>query len=100
MIPFQSQIICDGELLYIYDPDLKQVVISALQKLGGVSPAMLLVSSSATNHFDIKILKEAKLNLTFEAVPKKIQDSTFKKVTISFDGIRLILSNIFDLMIT
>ena len=83
--PFQSQIICDGELLYLYDPDLKQVVISTLQKLGGVSPAMLLVSSSATDHFDIKILKKAKLNLTFEAVPKKIQYSTFKKVTISFD---------------
>ena len=94
--PFQSQIICDGELLYLYDPDLKQVVISALQKLGGVSPAMLLVSSSATDHFDIKILKKAKLNLTFEAVPKKIQDSTFKKVTISFDGSVLSKMHILD----
>tara|TARA_B100000035_G_scaffold314796_1_gene332359 strand:+ start:11052 stop:11654 length:603 start_codon:yes stop_codon:yes gene_type:complete len=93
--PFKSQIICDGELLYLYDPDLKQVVISALQKLGGVSPAMLLVSSSATDHFDIKTLEKAKLKI-FEAIPKKIQDSTFKKVTIYFDDAILSEMHILD----
>lgn len=84
--PFKSQIICDGELLYLYDPDLKQVVISALQKLGGVSPAMLLVSSSATDYFNINKLKKTNPKDIFEAVPKKLQDSTFKKVTILFNN--------------
>ena len=94
--PFQSQIICDGELLYLYDPDLKQVVISALQKLGGVSPAMLLVSSAATEHFDIKRLETTNLKISFEAVPKKIQESTFKKVTIFFDDTVLSGMHILD----
>ena len=35
--PSKSQLISDGELLYLYDPDLKQVVISQLKKFGGLA---------------------------------------------------------------
>ena len=38
----------------LYDPDLKQVVISQLKKLGGVSPAMLLVNRDIESLFDSK----------------------------------------------
>lgn len=83
--PFKSQIICDGELLYLYDPDLKQVVISPLQKLGGVSPAMLLVSSSASNYFNIHRLENDSSEQAFEAIPKNLGDTSFKKVFIYFN---------------
>ena len=36
--PAKSQLISDGELLYLYDPDLKQVVISQLKKLSRSAP--------------------------------------------------------------
>ena len=45
-------LISDGELLYLYDPDLKQVVISQLKKIGGVSPAMLLVTKDIESLFN------------------------------------------------
>ena len=49
--PFQNEVVSDGELLYLYDPDLKQVVVSPLSKLGGVSPAMLLVATNIKTIF-------------------------------------------------
>lgn len=94
--PFQSQIICDGELLYLYDPDLKQVIISALSKLGGISPAMLLVSTSTAKHFNIRTVTRNNSQFVFEAQPKKNQEATFKKVLIYFNNKKLSQMNIFD----
>jgi outer membrane lipoprotein carrier protein len=83
--PIQSQIISDGELLYLYDPDLKQVVISSLKKLGGVSPAMLLVSSSASEHFIVKSIRATDHISIYEATPKNPQEASFSKVLIHFN---------------
>ena len=83
--PIQSQIISDGELLYLYDPDLKQVVISQLKKLGGISPAMLLVSSSASKYFIINSVEQTGYKNTFEAIPKNLQEASFSKVLIHFN---------------
>ena len=84
--PFESQIISDGELLYLYDPDLKQVVISSLDKLGGVSPAMLLVSGDIHNSFKLNYLKNIESRDWFQAIPKDKTRSTFKSVLINFEA--------------
>ena len=84
--PFESQIISDGELLYLYDPDLKQVVISSLDKLGGVSPAMLLVSGDIHNFFKLNYLKNIEARDWFQAIPKDKTRSTFKSVLINFEA--------------
>ena len=84
--PFKSQIISDGELLYLYDPDLKQVVISSLDKLGGVSPAMLLVSGDTHNSFKLNYLKNIESRDWFQAIPKDKSKSTFKSVLINFES--------------
>ena len=84
--PFESQIISDGELLYLYDPDLKQVVISSLDKLGGVSPAMLLVSGDTHNSFKLNYLKNIESRDWFQAIPKDKSKSTFKSVLINFEA--------------
>ena len=84
--PFESQIVSDGELLYLYDPDLKQVVISSLKKLGGVSPAMLLVSGDISNSFELSYLENIESNNWFEAVPKDKSRTTFKSVLINFEA--------------
>ena len=83
--PFKSQIISDGDLLYLYDPDLKQVVISPLDKLGGVSPAMLLVSEEISNAFNVIYLKSLDSKDWFQAVPKDKSQTTFKSVLIHFE---------------
>ena len=84
--PFESQIISDGELLYLYDPDLKQVVISSLDKLGGISPAMLLVSGDIHNLFKLNYLKNIESRDWFQAIPKDKSKSTFKSVLINFEA--------------
>jgi chaperone LolA len=82
--PSKSQLISDGELLYLYDPDLKQVVISQLKKLGGVSPAMLLVNRDIKSLFEISIIKDKNGNNWFKAVPQEPEKANFKEVFINF----------------
>ena len=82
--PSKSQLISDGELLYLYDPDLKQVIISQLKKLGGVSPAMLLVNRDIESLFDISIIQDRKGINWFKALPKEPERANFKEVFISF----------------
>ena len=82
--PSKSQLISDGELLYLYDADLKQVVISQLKKLGGVSPAMLLVNRDIKSLFEISIIKDKNGNNWFKAVPQEPEKANFKEVFINF----------------
>jgi outer membrane lipoprotein carrier protein len=84
--PYESQIISDGELLYLYDPDLKQVIISSLDKLGGISPAMLLVSGDISNSFDLNYVKNIESKNWFQATPKDKLLTTFKSVLINFEA--------------
>ena len=82
--PSKSQLISDGELLYLYDPDLKQVVISQLKNLGGVSPAMLLVNREIENLFEISVIQDRKGINWFKAVPQEPEKANFKEVFINF----------------
>jgi outer membrane lipoprotein carrier protein len=82
--PSKSQLISDGELLYLYDPDLKQVVISQLKKFGGLSPAMLLVTSDIESLFEITIVQDEKGTDWFRALPLEPEKANFKEVFINF----------------
>ena len=82
--PSKSQLISDGELLYLYDPDLKQVVISQLKKFGGVSPAMLLVTSDIESLFEVSIIQDEKGVGWFLALPHEPEKANFKEVFINF----------------
>jgi outer membrane lipoprotein carrier protein len=94
--PSKSQLISDGELLYLYDPDLKQVVISQLKKIGGVSPAMLLVTRDIENIFEISSIRDEKGIDWFKAVPHEPEKANFKKVFISFTEDKLKRMKIID----
>ena len=87
--PSKSQLISDGELLYLYDPDLKQVVISQLKKFGGVSPAMLLVTSDIESLFEITIIQDKKGVSWFRALPHEPEKANFKEVFINFSQKKL-----------
>ena len=82
--PSKNQLISDGELLYLYDPDLKQVVISQLKKFGGLSPAMLLVTSDIESLFEITIVQDEKGTDWFRALPLEPEKANFKEVFINF----------------
>ena len=82
--PSKSQLISDGELLYLYDPDLKQVIISQLKNLGGVSPTMLLVTPNIENFFEVNIIQDEKGNDWFRVLPHEPEKANFKEVFINF----------------
>jgi len=44
--PFEQLIVGDGEQVWIYDPDLKQVTVRAMGKALGATPAALLAGSA------------------------------------------------------
>ena len=94
--PSKSQLISDGELLYLYDPDLKQVVISQLKKIGGVSPAMLLVTSDVGSLFEISNVQDSKGVSWFKALPHEPKKANFKKVFINFKQGKLQRMRIID----
>ena len=94
--PSKSQLISDGELLYLYDPDLKQVVISQLKKIGGISPAMLLVASNVGSLFKISNIRDSKGVNWFKALPHKPEKANFKKVFINFKQGKLKRMRIID----
>jgi outer membrane lipoprotein carrier protein len=81
--PYQQLLVSDGDKLWSYDPDLKQVTVKKLGQAFGSSPAALLAGDSLEDNF---ILKDAGAVEGFEfveAVPKA-QDGTFERVRIGF----------------
>ena len=82
--PVKSQLISDGELLYLYDPDLKQVINRKLKKIGGVSPAMLLVTRDIESLFKVSIIQDEKGVSWFKALPHEPEKANFKEVFINF----------------
>lgn len=81
--PYQQLLVSDGDRLWSYDPDLKQVTVKKLGAALGSSPAALLAGESLEGAF---VLKDAGTVEGFEfveAVPKA-QDGTFERVRIGF----------------
>jgi len=94
--PFQNEVVSDGELLYLYDPDLKQVVVSPLSKLGGVSPAMLLVATNIKTIFITNQVQDKKGINWFRSIPRDKDQAFFKEVYINFDDFKLNIMRIID----
>ena len=87
--PSKNEIISDGEFLYLYDPDLKQVIVSKLDKQITMSPAMLLVSDNIHEFFNTKLILNSSNKTQYEATPKDLERAFFKRVVFKFNLDRL-----------
>ena len=83
--PSKNEIISDGEFLYLYDQDLKQVIVSKLNKQLGMSPAMLLVSDNVHESFNTKLISNSSNIKKYEATPKDLESAFFKQVIFNFN---------------
>ena len=88
-VPSKNEIISDGEFLYLYDQDLKQVVVSKLDKQISMSPAMLLVSDNIHEFFNTKLILNSSNKTQYEATPKDLERAFFKRVFFKFNLDRL-----------
>jgi len=87
--PSENEIVSDGEFLYLYDPDLKQVIVSKLDRQINMSPAMLLMSDNVNEFFNTKLIANSKNNNKFIAEQKNEEEAFFKKVIFNFKDNKL-----------
>lgn len=82
--PYEQQIISDGQQVFLFDVDLQQVTIRALEQVLGTSPAALLAGGPAVESgFILTRLQTLNGLQRVQARPKQ-KDSGFQVVIISF----------------
>ena len=86
--PLEQLLVSDGERIWLYDPDLQQVTIQAMDKRLSHTPALLLSGdvSQLQESFDIEWSKGGSVQ-DFTLTPKEA-DSMFDSLRVSFsDGV-------------
>lgn len=83
--PYEQLIVGDGVKLWMYDADLRQVTVKAMDRAIGSSPAALLAGSNEIGrHFDLKDMGKRGTLEWLEATPKD-KESTFESVRMGFN---------------
>lgn len=94
--PYSQLLVGDGEKVWMYDPDLRQVTVKKMSAALGGSPAALLVSSGdLEKNFSLRELGEREGLEWLEATPKAA-DSGFEKLQLGFAGNDLKAMELFD----
>lgn len=94
--PYSQLLVGDGEKVWIYDPDLRQVTTKKVGAALGGTPAALLAGDNAfEKNFSLHELGEREGMAWLEAVPKA-QDSGFEKIRLGFAGNDLKAMELFD----
>ncbi len=88
--PFAQLIIADGTHVWVYDPDLAQVVVRPFDQQLADTPALLFGGDANRigERFTVKLLEDAGNRLHFELTPKD-EDSLFETLTVRFHKKRL-----------
>lgn len=95
--PYQNQIISDGDRLYMYDQDLRQVSINPIAKVAGSTPLLIVAGKNIEKYFTLKNLDDdSNQNIKWvEAVPKE-ESAGFSKVILGLTENKLSVMKIVD----
>ena len=99
--PYSQLLLGDGEKVWIYDPDLRQVTVKKVGAALGGSPAALLAGDSSLDknsldkNFTLSEAGEREGIEWLEAIPKST-DSGFEKIRLGFVGADLKSMELFD----
>ena len=84
--PYEQLLVGDGEKVWIFDPDLRQVTVKKVDAAIGSTPAALLFSGEALEkNFTLSDAGTREGLDWVEAIPKS-PDSGFEKLQIGFEG--------------
>lgn len=84
--PYLQTIVADGERLWLYDSDLEQVTVRALEAGLGSTPAMLLSGSGNVGDAFTAIALERAGEWTWARLRPKQEASDFDHVALAFDA--------------
>ena len=94
--PYEQLLVGDGEKVWIYDPDLRQVTIRKVDAALGSTPAALLVGSNELEKsFNLREIGERESLEWLEATPKS-PDSGFEELQLGFAGNDLKAMELYD----
>lgn len=87
--PYEQQIVSDGNQVWLYDVDLAQVTVSALNKSIGASPAALLAGGKAIEDSFKLTNAVSKDNLDWVNANPKDKESGFESILMGFKDNKL-----------
>ena len=94
--PDKQILVGDGERVWIYDPDLRQVTVKKMDAALGSTPAALLLGgNSLEKRFTLRETRENDGLAWVEAVPKQA-DGGFERLRLGFSGSDLRAMTLFD----
>lgn len=94
--PYSQLLVGDGEKVWIYDADLRQVTVKKFDAALGSTPAALLVGGNTLDkNFTLREAGEREGLEWLEAIPKS-PDSGFEKLQMGFSGSDLKAMELFD----
>ncbi|MCA1772074.1 MAG: outer membrane lipoprotein chaperone LolA [Halomonas sp.] len=84
--PYMQTVVSDGDDVYLYDPDLEQVTVQALDERVTHTPALLLSGrvSELTESYDVEYEEDSGDDV-FTLVPTSA-DTLFEQLQMTFDG--------------
>ena len=94
---FQQQIIANGKLSWLYEPDIEQVIIKNITNYDIAHTPILLLGSSAAKiikDFKVAILEQSRVK-KFTFLPKK-PDSMFNRLEVNFNLDMIQLIRVYD----
>jgi outer membrane lipoprotein carrier protein len=84
--PYAQVIVADGRKLWLYDPDLEQVTVRALEQGLGSTPAMLLSGAGKVSDAFNAGSIESRGGFTWCRLTPRERVSDFESVALAFDG--------------
>jgi len=95
--PFPQKIVSNGSTLWIYDNDLEQVTVQALDDKVANTPALLLSGDpeKIDENFHLKQMQENNQKQRFELKPKG-SDTLFEKMSVVFEANKLLDMDLHD----
>jgi outer membrane lipoprotein carrier protein len=94
--PYSQLLVGDGDKVWIYDPEMRQVTTKKVgTALGGTPAALLAGDNTLEKNFTLREAGEREGFEWLEAIPK-VQDSGFEKVRLGFAGNDLKAMELFD----
>ena len=94
--PYEQQIVSNGKKVWLYDVDLEQVTVKAVDKALGSTPALLLSSDTPIEqNFTITELGDEQNLQWVELVPIQ-KESGFERLVLAFDKKNLVSMELHD----